>query len=113
VWYLLKGAPYRAGTFQRLARFRFTALVCSGPTLNIPLGCECDILKFKNAAKLIFKNKNKRAPTPKPVDATATPTTCVVSASAALIKLVLHPTELLGKIFAYIAYIESLKWSLF
>jgi hypothetical protein len=34
VWYLLKGVPYCADTFQRLARFRFTALVCSGPTLN-------------------------------------------------------------------------------
>jgi hypothetical protein len=36
---LLKGAPYRAGTFQRLARLRFTALVCSGPTLNIIIVC--------------------------------------------------------------------------
>jgi hypothetical protein len=35
VWYLFKSAPYCADTFQRLARFRFTALVCSGPTLNI------------------------------------------------------------------------------
>jgi hypothetical protein len=37
VWYLLKSAPYRAGTLQRLARLRFMALVYSGHNITADL----------------------------------------------------------------------------